>query len=81
MSNSGTESTPDPIESTAFRSAPEVIRGVEPRIADAIGQEPADQRDSLKLIASRLRRGRDRQARHRPAVRIPALSDDRPRLS
>jgi glycine hydroxymethyltransferase len=43
-----TEST----ESTAFRSALEVIRGVEPRVADAIGQEIADQRASLKLIAS-----------------------------
>src|SRR6202022_890359 len=39
-------------ESTAFRSALEVIRSVEPRVADAIGQELADQRDSLKLIAS-----------------------------
>jgi glycine hydroxymethyltransferase len=39
-------------ESTAFRSALEVIRGVEPRIADAISAELADQRESLKLIAS-----------------------------
>ncbi|MBQ1024630.1 glycine hydroxymethyltransferase [Micromonospora sp. C95] len=39
-------------ESTAFRSALEVIRGVEPRVADAIGAELADQRESLKLIAS-----------------------------
>ncbi|MEV0156735.1 glycine hydroxymethyltransferase [Micromonospora sp. NPDC050686] len=39
-------------ESTAFRSALEVIRAVEPRVADAIGQELADQRESLKLIAS-----------------------------
>jgi glycine hydroxymethyltransferase len=39
-------------ESTAFRSAIEVIRGVEPRVADAIGAELADQRESLKLIAS-----------------------------
>jgi glycine hydroxymethyltransferase len=39
-------------ESTAFRSALDVIRGVEPRVADAIGQELADQRASLKLIAS-----------------------------
>ncbi|RFU87487.1 glycine hydroxymethyltransferase [Streptomyces triticagri] len=38
--------------STAFRSALEVIRGVEPRVADAIGQELADQREMLKLIAS-----------------------------
>ncbi|MBQ1048443.1 glycine hydroxymethyltransferase [Micromonospora sp. C51] len=39
-------------ESIAFRSALEVIRGVEPRVADAIGAELADQRESLKLIAS-----------------------------
>ncbi|MFI2711068.1 glycine hydroxymethyltransferase [Micromonospora sp. NPDC018662] len=39
-------------ESTAFRSALEVIRGVEPRVADAISAELADQRESLKLIAS-----------------------------
>ncbi|GAA2710930.1 glycine hydroxymethyltransferase [Micromonospora olivasterospora] len=39
-------------ESTAFRSAIEVIRGVEPRVADAIRAELADQRESLKLIAS-----------------------------
>ncbi|MFC3502705.1 glycine hydroxymethyltransferase [Micromonospora krabiensis] len=39
-------------ESTAFRSALEVIRAVEPRVADAIGTELADQRESLKLIAS-----------------------------
>ncbi|MGC5028712.1 glycine hydroxymethyltransferase [Micromonospora sp. DT229] len=39
-------------ESTAFRSALEVIRSVEPRVADAIGAELADQRESLKLIAS-----------------------------
>ncbi|MFD6415113.1 glycine hydroxymethyltransferase [Streptomyces sp. NPDC060194] len=38
--------------STSFRSALDVIRGVEPRVADAIGQELADQRASLKLIAS-----------------------------
>ncbi|MFJ4850519.1 MULTISPECIES: glycine hydroxymethyltransferase [unclassified Streptomyces] len=41
-----------PTESTAFRSALDVIRGVEPRVADAIGQEIEDQRASLKLIAS-----------------------------
>ena len=40
------------IESTAFRSALEVIRAVEPRVADAIAAELADQRESLKLIAS-----------------------------
>src|ERR687886_1580424 len=39
-------------ESTAFRSALEVVRGVEPRIADAIAKELHDQRESLKLIAS-----------------------------
>jgi glycine hydroxymethyltransferase len=39
-------------ESVAFRSALDVIRGVEPRIADAIGGELAAQRGSLKLIAS-----------------------------
>lgn len=39
-------------ESTAFRSALEAIRAVEPRVADAIGAELADQRESLKLIAS-----------------------------
>ncbi|GAA2424866.1 glycine hydroxymethyltransferase [Streptomyces macrosporus] len=38
--------------STAFTSALEVIREVEPRVADAIGAEIADQRASLKLIAS-----------------------------
>lgn len=45
---------PEPLstESTAFRSALDVIRAVEPRVADAIGQEIADQRDMLKLIAS-----------------------------
>ncbi|MDM4718768.1 glycine hydroxymethyltransferase [Micromonospora sp. WMMA1363] len=39
-------------ESTAFRGALEVIGGVEPRVADAIRAELADQRASLKLIAS-----------------------------
>ncbi|GGN56641.1 serine hydroxymethyltransferase [Actinoplanes lobatus] len=39
-------------ESTAFRAALEVVRSVEPRIADAIAQELTDQRESLKLIAS-----------------------------
>src|ERR1700754_2734426 len=39
-------------ESTAFRSAIEVVRAVEPRIADAIVKELHDQRESLKLIAS-----------------------------
>jgi glycine hydroxymethyltransferase len=40
------------LESTAFRSALDVIRAVEPRVADAIGAELADQRATLKLIAS-----------------------------
>jgi glycine hydroxymethyltransferase len=39
-------------ESTAYRVGLEVIRKVEPRIADAITAELADQRASLKLIAS-----------------------------
>src|SRR5690349_16076228 len=39
-------------ESAAFRSALEVVRSVEPRIADAIAKELHDQRESLKLIAS-----------------------------
>src|SRR3954466_9780018 len=39
-------------ESAAFRSALEVVRSVEPRIADAITKELRDQRESLKLIAS-----------------------------
>ena len=39
-------------ESQAFRSALEVVRTIEPRIADAIAQELTDQRESLKLIAS-----------------------------
>src|SRR3954451_15169138 len=39
-------------ESTAFRSALDVVRAVEPRIADAIAKELRDQRESLKLIDS-----------------------------
>src|ERR1700754_4871949 len=39
-------------ESTAFRAALDVVRSVEPRIADAITKELTDQRESLKLIAS-----------------------------
>jgi glycine hydroxymethyltransferase len=39
-------------ETTAFRAALDVVRSVEPRIADAIAQELSDQRESLKLIAS-----------------------------
>ncbi|HET7326186.1 MAG TPA: glycine hydroxymethyltransferase [Nocardioidaceae bacterium] len=38
--------------STAYRSALDVIASVEPRIADATRAELADQRSSLKLIAS-----------------------------
>ncbi|WP_394347538.1 glycine hydroxymethyltransferase [Verrucosispora sp. SN26_14.1] len=40
------------VESTAFRAAIEMVRAVEPRIADAIAKELHDQRESLKLIAS-----------------------------
>ncbi len=39
-------------ESTAFRSALDVIAAVEPNVAAAIGKELTDQRESLKLIAS-----------------------------
>ena len=39
-------------ESVAFRSALDVIGGAEPRVADAIRAELADQRSYLKLIAS-----------------------------
>ncbi|GAA2526071.1 glycine hydroxymethyltransferase [Pilimelia columellifera] len=39
-------------ESLAFRNAIDVVRGVEPAVADAITAELADQRESLKLIAS-----------------------------
>ena len=38
--------------STAYNAALEVIAAVEPRVAEATRQELADQRDSLKLIAS-----------------------------
>jgi glycine hydroxymethyltransferase len=38
--------------STAYKAALEVISSVEPRVADAISSELADQRASLKLIAS-----------------------------
>src|SRR4051794_32375738 len=38
--------------SAAYRNALQVIDAVEPRVADAIGAELADQRASLKLIAS-----------------------------
>jgi len=40
------------VESIAFRGALDVVRAVEPRIAHAIEAELADQRESLKLIAS-----------------------------
>ncbi|TDC76062.1 glycine hydroxymethyltransferase [Streptomyces hainanensis] len=46
------EPAADPTVSTAFRSGLDVVRSVEPRIADAIGAEIEDQRASLKLIAS-----------------------------
>ena len=38
--------------SAAYRAALQVIESVEPRIAEATRKELADQRDSLKLIAS-----------------------------
>ncbi|RAJ36904.1 glycine hydroxymethyltransferase [Kitasatospora sp. SolWspMP-SS2h] len=41
-----------PAADTAFRSALDVVRAVEPRIAAAISGELVDQRASLKLIAS-----------------------------
>src|SRR5690348_664358 len=44
--------TPPSTETVAFRSALDVIRAVEPRVADAIGAELTAQRGSLKLIAS-----------------------------
>ncbi|MEC3952016.1 glycine hydroxymethyltransferase [Nocardia sp. CDC153] len=39
-------------ESIAFRSGLDVVRAVEPQVADAIAAELTDQRRSLKLIAS-----------------------------
>lgn len=39
-------------ETTAFRAALQTVAAVEPRVAGAIMAELADQRDSLKLIAS-----------------------------
>ncbi len=39
-------------QTTAYRSSLDVIREVEPRVADAIAAEVRDQRASLKLIAS-----------------------------
>ncbi|MFJ1753430.1 glycine hydroxymethyltransferase [Kitasatospora sp. NPDC088134] len=41
-----------PAADTAFRSALDAVRAVEPRVAAAIGAELEDQRASLKLIAS-----------------------------
>ncbi len=49
MSTDPGNSTP---ESRAYRGAQEVIREAEPRVAEAIAAELADQRASLKLIAS-----------------------------
>ncbi|RBY77111.1 glycine hydroxymethyltransferase [Geodermatophilus sp. TF02-6] len=47
------DAVPDAVAaSAAYRSALEVIGAVEPRVAEAIGAELADQRASLKLIAS-----------------------------
>jgi len=43
---------PNDAASTAYRESLRVIEAVEPAIAAAIGQELADQRSSLKLIAS-----------------------------
>src|SRR3954469_7758617 len=42
----------DALTSSAYQQALEVIASVEPRIAEATRQELADQRGSLKLIAS-----------------------------
>jgi glycine hydroxymethyltransferase len=50
--STGSASTGASTESVAFRTALEVVRSVEPRVADAITAELADQRESLKLIAS-----------------------------
>ncbi|WP_329499647.1 glycine hydroxymethyltransferase [Kitasatospora herbaricolor] len=50
--NAAPHTTASPAANTAFRSALDVVRQVEPRIADAIGAEVEDQRASLKLIAS-----------------------------
>src|SRR3954465_6729081 len=59
LTASGVESAPgsDPgalakTASTAYDAALEVIASVEPRVAQATRQELADQRSSLKLIAS-----------------------------
>src|SRR5689334_10097111 len=47
-----TDATSSSLISSAYQQALEVISSVEPRIADATRQELADQRASLKLIAS-----------------------------
>jgi glycine hydroxymethyltransferase len=49
--SSSDASQPTP-ESVAFRAALDVVRAVEPRVADAIAAELTDQREMLKLIAS-----------------------------
>ena len=54
----------DSLISSAYTQALEVIGAVEPRIADATRQELADQRGSLKLIASRELRLPGRAADH-----------------
>jgi hypothetical protein len=48
----GEDVFPGSPESAAFRAALEVVRAVEPGVADAIGAELASQREQLKLIAS-----------------------------
>ncbi len=52
MTSISTSVETDKLASTAFSSALEVIEQIEPRIAGAIRSELADQRNSLKLIAS-----------------------------
>ncbi len=47
-----TDAKSNALVSSAYQQALEVIASVEPRIADATRQELADQRSSLKLIAS-----------------------------
>src|SRR5580765_6902382 len=52
MSDAASAETLAKTASTAYDAALEVIAAVEPRIADATRKELADQRGSLKLIAS-----------------------------
>ncbi len=52
MSESPRSDATSDLISSAYRQALEVIEGVEPRVAAATRQELADQRSSLKLIAS-----------------------------